>query len=252
MVQATATSLPSFIVQGYDRKSAWALAALVTTYSSIGYSYSNLIHPERGMDWLLGFIWVMLTALVVWRVDWRRDLRFLVIGLLGGATIEWWGTNTSLWVYFTRERPPLWILPAWPIAALAIDRLATLVDHGVPRLRDLHRAYWVVVPAFVVWMTWFALPSIDNPATWVVIGLMVGVTALKSRPRWDIVLFVSGAAMGVFLEYWGTSRHCWTYYTGQVPPPVAVFAHGFASIAFARANQYLEAALARASRATAA
>ena len=38
----------------------------------------------------------------------------------------------------------------------------------------------------------------------------------------------------VFLEYWGTSRGCWTYYTGETPPLIAAIAHGFASVAFAR------------------
>ena len=42
-------------------------------------------------------------------------------------------------------------------------------------------------------------------------------------------------ALGYFLEYWGTSRACWTYYTGQVPPPITVMAHGYGQVAFARA-----------------
>ena len=41
-----------------------------------------------------------------------------------------------------------------------------------------------------------------------------------------------------------TSRYCWTYHTGEIPPPVAVFAHGFAAVAFARALAALERCLA--------
>ena len=48
------------------------------------------------------------------------------------------------------------------------------------------------------------------------------------------------ALLGIFLEYWGTIRECWTYYTGQVPPPAAVVAHGFAALAFARAANAAE------------
>ena len=44
-----------------------------------------------------------------------------------------------------------------------------------------------------------------------------------------------GTALGYFLELWGTTRECWTYYTQATPPVIAAFAHGFASVAFGRA-----------------
>jgi hypothetical protein len=54
-------------------------------------------------------------------------------------------------VYYTNERPPLWIIPAWPIASLSIDRLYRLlrskletVPQGV--FRTLH---WILLPAFL-------------------------------------------------------------------------------------------------------
>ncbi len=53
------------------------------------------------------------------------------------------------------------------------------------------------------------------------------------------MLFVAGSILGIFLEYWGTSRRCWTYHTNEVPPLIAVFAHGFASVAFVRATSIL-------------
>jgi len=219
---------------GYDRRSAIALAVLFGTYSSIGYSYRNLIHPERGMDWLLAGTWVLLTGLVIWRVRPADDVLMLGAGLAGGAVIEWWGTNTLLWSYFTDERPPLWILPAWPIAALAVDRLAQIVDRAIPAIARAGRAWWVVAPAFVAWMTWFLWPTVQETASQVVVATMLVVVVYRARPGRDLVIFVAGAMMGVFLEYWGTSRLCWTYYTEQVPPPVAIFAHGFAGVAFAR------------------
>ncbi len=227
----------SYLRAGYTRGSLVALAVLVGTYSSIGYSHRNLIHPEYGVDWLLAGIWLTLTGLTVWRVRPGRDLLLLLVGLCGGAVIEWWGTNTLLWRYFTDERPPVWILPAWPIAALAIDRLADLLDRAWPQLKGYGGAYWAIVPGFVAWMVGFLWPSIGEPASLVVIALMLGVTLVGPRPGRDLVLFVAGAGMGVFLEYWGTTRRCWTYYTEETPPPVAIAAHGFASIAFARAVQ---------------
>jgi len=234
-----------FLADGFTRGSAAALLLLVTTYSSIGYRYSNLIHPEYGMDWLLAGIWVVLSGLVIWGLQPRRDLLLLFVGLCGGAVIEWWGTNTELWRYFTDERPPVWILPAWPIAALSVDRLGRMVDRALPWIRRSAAAYWVVTPAFVAVMTRFLWPSIHEFASQVVVALMLGVTLLGARPGRDLVLFVAGAGAGIFLEYWGTTRQCWTYYTGESPPYEAVLAHGFASIAFARAVQIAEAILKR-------
>ena len=58
------------------------------------------------------------------------------------------------------------------------------------------------------------------------------------------MLFLAGTSVGVFLEYWGTCRQCWTYYTHQVPPPIAVVAHGFAALAFNRVAQAIAERLA--------
>jgi hypothetical protein len=47
-------------------------------------------------------------------------------------------------------------------------------------------------------------------------------------------MFAAGAGLGYFLELWGTTRLCWTYYTQQTPPLFAVLAHGMAAVAFWR------------------
>jgi len=237
-------SLGRVLLRGYDWRSAAALALLLTTGGTVGYRWSDLLDANAQMDWLLTAIWIWLAALICWRVRGRRDLLMIAVGIGGGGTIEWWGTNTELWRYFTGERPPLWILPAWPAATMAIDRMGTLVDEVV-RSREraagaaipdrwFKVAYFVVVPLFVLWMTTFLWPTAHLLASRVVIGLMVLVAYFTLDARRDMMLFVAGTTMGVFLEYWGTSRYCWTYYTEQIPPPVAVFAHGFAAIAFTR------------------
>jgi hypothetical protein len=51
-----------------------------------------------------------------------------------------------------------------------------------------------------------------------------------------VLVFIAGTALGYFLELWGTTRECWTYYTGQTPPLFAVLAHGMAAVAFWRAG----------------
>ena len=221
-------------MRGYDLRSLLLLAGLLAMYTGIGINWRHLLDPSLGPDWLLIGIWMVMTALLVWRPDARRDLPLALVALGGGAVIEWWGTNTELWWYFTQERPPPWILPAWPVAALAIDRLCRLCCTHLPWLSRGGRLYWIIVPAFVGLMTRFLWPSIHQPSTWVVVALMLLVTTTGVKKDRDVALFLVGAAAGIFLEYWGTSRRCWSYYTRQVPPPAAVLAHGFASIAFAR------------------
>lgn len=225
-------------LRGYDRNSVGALLALFLVYSAVGVNWFHLLDLSRGMDWLLVGIWAWMTALLCWDVRPRRDLPLVLVAMGGGLVIEGWGTQTGLWRYFTDERPPLWILPAWPVAALAIDRLGRWIEPLVPR-RGEALLYAVGVPAFVVWMTAFLWPAIDRWMSWVVVALMVGVTLTPGPRRAEVVLFLAGCLLGVFLEYWGTSRRCWTYYTGEVPPAVAVFAHGFASLAFQRGTRLL-------------
>ena len=161
----------------------------------------------------------------------------MLVAAAGGFVIEWWGTNTNLWHYFTSERPPLWIVPAWPVATIVIDRMAKVSSRWLSRLAF---GYGAILPAFVIVMTSFAWPTIDVFATRVVVALMIAVVWVRPRPQRDVTLFLCGSLLGIVLEYWGTSRQCWTYYTGEVPPPEAVFAHGFASVAFGRAHQLLE------------
>ena len=215
-------------------KSLLLLLGLLALYGAVGIRWGYLLDPSLGMDWLLAGIWLVMTALLVWRPDARRDAPLIGVAMAGGLVIEWWGTNSGLWRYFTDERPPAWILPAWPIAAIAIDRLHRLALHHLPALRRLRALYWVLIPGFVLAMIRFLWPTIHLPASQVVVALMVGVAVLGVQRERDTTLFVVGAAAGLFLEYWGTSRRCWIYLTAQTPPPEAVLAHGFASIAFAR------------------
>ena len=110
------------LAQGFSRKSLVAFGLLVAIAATVGYHWSDLLDANGQMDWLLAWIWFWLAALVCWDVRPSHDGWLVLVGLAGGAVIESWGTQTGLWRYFTDERPPLWILPAWPVAALAIDR----------------------------------------------------------------------------------------------------------------------------------
>jgi hypothetical protein len=229
---------------GYDKKSLVGLGLLVLVASGVGYRWSDLVDASGVLDQLLLGIWVWMAAAITWNVSPRRDALLIAVGAAGGGIIEWWGTNARLWAYFTGERPPLWILPAWPAAALTIDRMGAMLHRclGVEKpsahLGRIRRwfmlAYFALLLPFVVCMTLFIGPTLHSAASKLVVGWMLLVALYSPEPRRDVELFVAGSLLGALLEYWGTSRECWTYYTRQIPPPVAVFAHGFASVAFAR------------------
>lgn len=251
------------VAEGYDRRSLYALGALAVLYGAVFMLFGDLfifqldlpIWPPSAIPWarldlLLPAIWLFMSALLCWRIVPERDLGRAFVGLVGGLLIESWGTVTLLWHYYTAERPPLWILPAWPVAALAIDRIAWFLDRALPPVAPAYAraAWWLSLPPFVVWMTAFAWPTGHALATQVACVGMVLVLALPKDHREDICIFYGGAMLGWFLEYWGTSRQCWTYYTAEVPPWQAVFAHGFASVAFARAAGLLHAGLRAAAR----
>ncbi len=233
---------PSFlrwVWAGYDRRTIIALVLMGLTIAVVGVVYNHLIEWDEPMDWLLLGIWAVMAALLSWRVDPKNDLPLLFVGLIGGGIIEWWGTESVLWVYYTKERPPLWILPAWPISALAIVRIYTLLKRALPFMERASPAYWLVIPGFVAIMTKFLWIRIHVPASQVVVALMILVAIIGARPKRDLLLFIAGAGLGVFLEYWGTTRFCWTYYTRAQPPFEAALAHGFATVAFARGVQGL-------------
>jgi len=241
----------SFIRRGYGKRSLIALLVLVVVGGTVGYRWSDLLDVNGSMDWFLAATWVGMAALITWDVDARRDAVLVAVGFVGGGVIEWWGTNTRIWTYFTAERPPLWILPAWPIATLAIDRLSRILDRSISELdasvgseRGFRVGYWLCVPSFVATMIFFARHTLHIFATQVVASGMILLALRLKKPRRDFLVFAAGSFLGIFLEYWGTSRECWTYYTREIPPYIAIVAHGFAAIAFARGFDVMERVIA--------
>jgi hypothetical protein len=66
--------------------------------------------------------------------------------------------------------------------------------------------------------------------------LCVVIIVSPNDYRYAVLTFIAGPALGYFLELWGPTRQCWTYYTFQTPPLFAVLAHGMAAVAFWRAG----------------
>ena len=206
------------------------------------------------MDWLLLGIFLFMSLTIMAHANLRRDFLIVLVGMLGGLVIESWGTQTNLWFYYTAERPPLWIIPAWPIASLSIDRITRALNWGLKlferkiskRLngkalddsisRLFRMLYWGIFTGFFALMLYFVAPTFGKSFTSMSLLLVVFLSLTPTDHRYAVLTFLAGAGLGYYLELWGTTRQCWTYYTFQTPPFFAVLAHGMAAVAFWRAG----------------
>lgn len=233
---------------GWTRSSYYLLSAFAATLFLLSYVWWPLAKEYleqfdtsrslwRQIDWLLIGIFLVMTILIMAGANLRKDFWILSVGLAGGLVIESWGTQTELWTYYTLERPPLWIIPAWPIASLSIDRLVRISDRYLlirTGTKGIVIAYWLLFVSFMGLMLYFVWPTLDKPLTIAALLLSAFLILTPTNHRLAILTFLAGAGLGYFLEYWGTTRLCWTYYTEQTPPLFAVLAHGMAAVAFWR------------------
>jgi hypothetical protein len=203
----------------------------------------------RYMDWLLLSIFGFMSFTIITRANLKTDVLIIFVGVCGGLAIESWGTQTNLWHYYTAERPPLWIIPAWPIASLSIDRIARSLNWIVEKANNKLNTtfyhlfsilYWITFASFLSLMLVFVAPTFDKSFTWLSLGLCVLLILTPIDHRFALLTFIAGSGLGYYLELWGTTRECWTYYTYQTPPLFAVLAHGMAAVAFWRAGLVLK------------
>jgi hypothetical protein len=208
------------------------------------------------MDWLLLGIFGFMSLTVISRANLKTDGLIIFVGVFGGLAIESWGTQTNLWHYYTAERPPLWIIPAWPIASLSIDRIVRALNFLTTKVTKEHEGaalsaskgksfvfkilYWLIFVSFLSLMLVFIAPTFDKSYTWLSLGLCILLILTPTDHRYALLTFMAGSGLGYYLELWGTTRECWTYYTMQKPPLFAVLAHGMAAVAFWRAGLILK------------
>jgi hypothetical protein len=245
---------------GWNRSSYTLISAFALILLLLGYvwwplaaEYLSLIDWDgawwRYIDWLLIAIFLFMSLMIMAHANLKADARIVLVGLIGGLVIESWGTQTEIWTYYTDERPPLWIIPAWPIASLTIDRMVRFLNSHLPqpnlggkasinhdqRLAALYKvAYWLIFPAFFGLMIAYVAPTLDKTMTIFAILLVAFFILTPTNPRLALLTFAAGAGLGYFLELWGTTRECWTYYTQETPPLFGVLAHGMAAVAFWR------------------
>jgi hypothetical protein len=234
----------------WNRTSYTMMSAFVALLFLIGYiwwpvvvEYLNTFDPRvsvwRQIDWLLLGNFLVMSLLIMANANLRADLPIVLVGFAGGLVIESWGTQTNLWYYYTLERPPLWIIPAWPIASLSIDRLYRTLNHLLRRLpaRAFDVLYWAIFVSFYALMISFVWVTADKSLTRMALFLCAFLILTPVDRRAMTLTFIAGSALGYFLERWGTSRLCWNYYTLETPPFFAVIAHGMAAVAFWRVVQ---------------
>lgn len=225
------------------------------------------------MDWLLLGNFLFMSLTIVARANLKTDVLIVFVGVCGGLAIESWGTQTNLWHYYTSERPPLWIIPAWPIASLSIDRITRFLDFLTTKDAKEHKGgndfssdeasgkqekafvtlvpfvfkllYWLTFISFMALMLVFVSPTFDKSYTWLATILCILLILTPTDYRYAFLTFVAGTGLGYFLELWGTTRGCWIYYTNQTPPFFAVVAHGMAAVAFWRAGLVVKLLLAK-------
>jgi hypothetical protein len=235
---------------GWTRHSYYLLSAFLLLCGLIVYAWWPLAEEVLSyidwngpwwlyFDWLLVGIWLAMSLLIMAGADLKVDAWIVFVGFVGGLVIESWGTQTEIWWYYTDERPPLWIIPAWPIASLSIDRLVRLLRRWFPISKSIkipvyHLTYWMIFPAFYILMLSFVWPTLDKSFTILALILVALLILSPTDHRVAVLTFIAGAGLGYFLELWGTTRECWTYYTLETPPLFAVLAHGMAAVAFWR------------------
>jgi hypothetical protein len=237
---------------GWNRTSYVMMSSFLLLILIIGYvwwplleEYISTYNPDLPFwiqfDWLLLGIFFAMSLLIMAKADVKKDLPIIFVGLAGGLVIESWGTQTELWVYYTFERPPLWIIPAWPIASLSIDRLFRLMNSKIKfdHQKSISVIYWLVFLGFYILMLYFVWPTIDKSLTIMALFLCAFLIFTPVNQRAMLFTFLAGSGLGYFLELWGTTRYCWMYYTYQTPPFFAVLAHGMAAVAFWRVVQLL-------------
>jgi hypothetical protein len=201
----------------------------------------------RYIDWLLIGIFGFMSITIISRANLKTDVLVIFVGICGGLAIESWGTQTNLWHYYTAERPPLWIIPAWPIASLSIDRITRALNFLTTKVTKEHEGktffimlYWLTFISFLSLMLVFVAPTFDKSFTWFALILCILLILTPTDHRFALFTFIAGSGLGYYLELWGTTRECWTYYTYQTPPLFAVLAHGMAAVAFWRAGLMLK------------
>ena len=107
--------------------------AFKATSASIGAGWGTGIKVISEII-LFAFIMALTVRALTLPADPATDCLIVLAASFYGYLAEAWGTHAGLWAYYTGEKPPLWIIPGWPIGALVINRLASKAGGLLGRL----------------------------------------------------------------------------------------------------------------------
>lgn len=178
-----------------------------------GATAASLAAGGEARRYVLGEMALFAGILVfAWRViprayEPRRDGLILLVAGLAGWLAEFWGTRLGLWTYYTGEMPPLWIVPAWCVGALVIDRLAA-------RARAARVAAWLG-PSMALFSlaatSWLSLTGPGGAWRWAGPAVVAFVLIWRRRPE-DGPILLAGILSVFFADLWGTTNGCWDYH----------------------------------------
>lgn len=166
------------------------------------------------------------------RTDPPGDLKAFCAAVLLGACVESWATRTGLCVYYTGERPPLWILPAWGLGALLIDRLGERLRSawaGSIGKKTREQAYWTASGAVIAAFVFFSRPAWTSWGTPLLLFIVLAALFARPDPAEDFWPLAAGMAAVFFVDLWGTEARCWRYYL-QTEPGGQALGVGFAML----------------------
>ena len=164
---------------------------------------------------LFGSILFMTARVIAVDTDPSLDCLVILSACVYGYLAELAGTVSGLWSYYTGERPPLWIIPAWPIGALVIMRLSRHAGRIYERVfgnRGMERLYWVWMLLFYAVFIPFTAPRLTLPGSLLAAGAAMAVFLPARRPDKDFSLLLTGMLCVFWADLWGTFNRCWVYH----------------------------------------
>ncbi len=144
-----------------------------------------------------------------------HDAAVFVIAAAAGWAAEAWGTQLGLWRYYTAERPPLWIVPAWPLGAALIERLAAGARArwgAAPRA-----AFWAAAAAAFAVCVLFCRPWWSDGRAWAGLAAVAAALTAGADAGEEFWPLAAGFSAVFFADSWGTTNGCWAYYLAARP-----------------------------------
>lgn len=185
--------------------------------------------PDLGIVVCLAALGGLAIALRGW------STRDLVAGLLIGATIEFWGTRSAAWSFYTGEEPPLWIAPAWALLDVATIAVTAAVWHrcGPATQRAIGMTRWPLLAVAAALLGAFCIEHVAL-RWWLPVGAVLVMVVGTGGSASDGAVMVVGALLGGMCEVVGIGDGLWRYAGTTGVPAFAIAGHAVAAVLFVR------------------